>query len=43
MDTKIYVGILVDRVYRVTKGLIDGEQGCFGFLGFRFSVLEGSG
>ena len=26
---KIYVGILVGRVYRVTKGLIDDEQGCF--------------
>ena len=24
---KIYAGILVDRVLRVTSGLIDGEQG----------------
>ena len=26
---KIYAGILVDRVRRVTVGLIDGEQGGF--------------
>ena len=26
---KIYVGILVDRVHRVTGGLIDDEQGGF--------------
>ena len=27
---KIYAGILVDRVHRVTGGLIDDEQGGFG-------------
>ena len=26
---KIYSGILVDRVRKVTKGVIDGEQGGF--------------
>ena len=26
---KIYAGILVDRVHRVTEGLIDDEQGGF--------------
>ena len=26
---KLYAGILVDRVYRVTGGLIDDEQGGF--------------
>ena len=26
---KIYAGILVDRVSRVTEGLIDDEQGVF--------------
>ena len=26
---KIYAGILVDRVCRVTRGLIDDEQGSF--------------
>ena len=29
MIGKIYVGILVDRVRRVTEGLIDDEQGGF--------------
>ena len=29
MVIKIYAGILVDRVGRVTDGLIDGEQACF--------------
>ena len=29
MIGKIYVGILVDRVQRVTEGLIDDEQGGF--------------
>ena len=27
---KMYAGILVDRVHRVTRGLIDDEQGGFG-------------
>ena len=26
---KIYVGILVDRVHRLTGSLFDDEQGCF--------------
>ena len=26
---KIYVGILVDRVHKMTEGLIDDEQGVF--------------
>ena len=29
MIRKIYVGILVDRVHKVTEGLIDDEQGKF--------------
>ena len=29
MVRKIYVGILVDRVHRVTGSLIDDEQGVF--------------
>ena len=35
---KIYEGILVDRVHRVTEGLIDDEQG--GFRAGRGSVNQ---
>ena len=35
---KIYEGILVDRVHRVTEGLIDDEQG--GFRAGRGSVFH---
>ena len=44
LDEKIYAGILVDRVHRVTWGMIDDEQGGFrtgrGFVDQIFTLKQ---